>query len=253
MTLALLAFLAAVAGGAINSIAGGGTLVTFPAIVALGLSPLVANATSTVGLWPAAVGSMWGYRSHLRGAGSWLAGLTVPSVVGGLLGAILLLRTGEDRFARIVPFLVLLATLLFMAQGPLRRWMGRVHDEPSLAARPRATFLAAQFLVGIYGGYFGAGIGILMLAALEWMGHRNIHLMNGLKNWGGLCINVVAAGLFIAAGIVHWPVALGMAAGGTLGGYAGARMAQRVEQATVRRAVIGIGFAAFAWLLFRPF
>lgn len=250
--LALLAFLAAIAGGAINSIAGGGTLVTFPAIVALGLSPLTANATSTVGLWPGAVGSLWAYRPHLASARPWLIGLTLPSLLGGGLGAILLLRTGEDRFARIVPFLVLAATLLFMLQGPLRRWLGREHPHRPPGARPNGLFIAGQFAVGVYGGYFGAGIGILMLATLEWMGHRNIHLMNGLKNWGGLCINLVAAGLFIAGGIVHWPVALSLAAGGLLGGYVGARMAQRVAQATVRRAVVAIGFAAFAWLLFRP-
>lgn len=252
MTLALLAFLAAVAGGAINSIAGGGTLVTFPAIVALGLPPLTANATSTVGLWPAAVGSMWGYRAHLAGARPWLVGLTLPSLVGGAAGAALLLTTGADRFARIVPFLVLLATLLFMLQGPLRRQLGGGAHAARTAVRPTAGFVAGQFAVGVYGGYFGAGIGILMLAALEWMGHRDIHVMNGLKNWGGLCINVVAAGLFIAADIVHWPVALALAAGGIVGGYAGARLAQRVAQATVRRAVAVIGLAAFAWLLVRP-
>lgn len=252
LTVPLLALLAALAGGAINSIAGGGTLVTFPAIVALGLSPLTANATSTVGLWPAAVGSLAGYREQLAGSRPWLIGLTLPSLLGGTLGALLLLQTGEDRFARIVPFLVLLATLLFMGQAPLRRWLGGVHEAPPAPEQPRGGFLAAQFAVGVYGGYFGAGIGIMMLAALEWMGHRNIHLMNGLKNWGGLCINVVAAGMFIAAGIVHWPVALAMAVGGTAGGYLGARMAQRVSQAAVRRAVAVIGLAAFVWLLFRP-
>ncbi len=250
VTLVLLAFVASMAGSAINSIAGGGTLVTFPAIVALGLPPLTANATSTVGLWPGAVGSMWGYRSHLTQSRPWLVGLTLPSLLGGGIGAVLLLSTGEDRFARIVPFLVLVATILFTFQGPLLRWLG--HTPRQAGARPGGAFLAAQFAVGIYGGYFGAGIGILMLAALEWMGHRHIHVMNGLKNWGGLCINAVAAGLFIAGGIVHWPVAIAMAGGGLVGGYAGARAAQRVEQATVRRAVVLIGFAAFVWLLFRP-
>jgi uncharacterized membrane protein YfcA len=250
VTLALLAFLAAAVGGILNSIAGGGTLVTFPAIVALGLSPLTANATSTVGLWPATVGSMVGYREALAGAGSWVLRFTLPSVVGGGVGALLLLRTGSERFARIVPFLVLAATLLFMLQGPILRAFRK--GETATPKAPSWLFLLAQFGVGIYGGYFGAGIGILMLAVLELMGQTDIHRMNGLKNWGGLCINAVAALLFIAGGIVHWPVALAMAVGGTLGGYAGARMAQQVGRTIVRRSVSVIGLAAFVWLLFKP-
>lgn len=236
-----------------NSIAGGGTLVTFPAIVALGLPPLTANATSTVGLWPAAVGSMWGYRAELAGTRPWVIRFTLPSLIGGALGALLLLETGQARFARIVPFLVLGATLLFMLQGPLLRALGRHPAAAPGAGAPLWVFLAIQLGVGIYGGYFGAGIGILMLATLELMGFSNIHQMNGLKNWGGLLMNAVAALLFVASGVVNWPVALAMAAGGLLGGYAGSRMAQRVGQRWVRRAVSAIGLLSFVWLLFRPF
>lgn len=247
-----LAFLASMVGGAMNAIAGGGTLVTFPAIVALGLSPLTANATSTVGLWPGAAGSLWGYRGQLGGARSWLRLLTWPSLLGGTTGALLLLNTGEDRFARIVPFLVLAATLLFMLQKPLLHALGRTPAEAGDQPRFQARFFAAQFGVGVYGGYFGAGIGILMLAVLEMMGHRNIHRMNGLKNWGGMCINVVAALLFIASGIVDWPFALALAVGGIVGGYGGSRLAQRVSQAAVRRMVVAIGLISFVWLLTRP-
>lgn len=245
MTLLLLAFLAAAAGGVMNSIAGGGTLVTFPAIVALGVPPLTANATSTVGLWPAAVGSMWGYRGELTGSRALLARFTVPSLVGGGLGAALLLQTGEERFARIAPFLVLAATLLFMLQGPFLRAIGR---DPSARA-PAWLFMATQLGVGIYGGYFGAGIGILMLATLEMMGLTNIHRMNGIKNWGGLCINAAASLVFIASGVVHWPVGLAMAGGGLIGGYAGARTAQRAGQVWVRRAVVLIGLGSFVWMV----
>lgn len=248
--LVILAFLASAAGSAINSVAGGGTLVTFPAIVALGLSPLAANVTSTVGLWPGAVGSMWGYRGQLRGHTPWIAALTIPSLLGGGVGAVLLLETGENRFSRIVPALVLIATLLFLFQAPLLRRFGR-RPEPA-GPRPRGKLFAAQLAVGVYGGYFGAGIGILMLAVLEMVGHRNIHLMNGLKNWGGLCINAVAAIFFAASGLVVWPVAIAMALGGIAGGYAGARAAQKVSQQSVRKAVVLIGIAAFFWLLFRP-
>lgn len=250
-TLLLPALLAAAIGSAINAIAGGGTLLTFPAIVLLGVPPLVANATSTVALWPGALGSMWGYRGELAGTRAWLVRFTLPSLLGGGLGAWLLLSTGEDRFARIVPFLVLAATLLFMFQGPLFRWL-RGHPHEATGVPPTGIFLAAQFAVGIYGGYFGAGIGILMLAVLGLMGFTNIHQMNGLKNWGGLCINAVAAAMFAVSGIVDWPVALAMACGGLLGGYAGSRLAQRVGQAAVRRAVVLVGLAASVWLLFRP-
>lgn len=251
-----LILLAAAAGGAINSIAGGGTLVTFPAIVALGVPPLVANATSTVALWPAAVGSMWGYRRHLSGARRWVIRFTLPSLAGGALGAWLLLRTGSHAFDRIVPFLVLGATVLFLAQEALiRRGSREAGQAGEVSASPLPSppiwFFGSQFLVGVYGGYFGAGIGILMLAVLGIMGFRNIHTMNGLKNWGTLLLNGVAALAFALSGIVNWPVALAMAIGGILGGYGGARLAQRVGQAPVRRAITVIGFGAFVYLLFR--
>jgi uncharacterized membrane protein YfcA len=249
----LLVFLAALAGGAVNSIAGGGTLLTFPAIVWLGIPPLSANATSTVALWPGSFGSMWAYRGELTGARRWLIWFTAPSVVGGIIGAQLLLRTSPDRFDAIVPFLVLGATLLFLLQPPLSRRLARrateEQDAPGDLPRPSWWFLAAQLAVAVYGGYFGAGIGILMLATLGAMGLSDIHRMNGLKNWGAMCINAIAAITFVLSGIVTWPVAVAMAAGGLVGGYGGARLALRVGQKWVRRAVIAIGFLAFAWLL----
>ncbi|HEY7635482.1 MAG TPA: sulfite exporter TauE/SafE family protein [Gemmatimonadales bacterium] len=252
----LLVTLAAALGGAMNAIAGGGTLVTFPAIVALGVPPLIANATSTVALWPGALGSMWGYRREFTGARLWAARIAPPSLLGGVLGAWLLLRTPAERFERIVPFLVLAATLLFLIQRPL---MGRFRrrrgtegaagtEEP---ASPPWSFAFYQFGVGVYGGYFGAGIGIFMLAVLGFMGMRNIHRMNGLKNWGGLCMNAVASAMFAASGIVNWPVALAMAAGGLIGGYGGSRLAQAAGQDWVRGAVGVIGLGSFVWLLVR--
>ncbi len=249
-----LVFLAAAIGGSINSIAGGGTLVTFPAIVALGVPPLSANATSTVALWPGSFGSMWAYRGELEGTRAWLVWFTLPSVCGGIFGALLLLRTSEGRFDTIVPYLVLGATLLFLLQRPLtRRFLQRsaIGSEPGALPRPSWRFLAAQFGVAVYGGYFGAGIGILMLAALGAMGLTNIHRMNGLKTWGATCINAVAALTFVLSGIVDWPVAIAMAAGGLAGGYGGARLALRVGQTSVRRAVVAIGFGAFVWLAIR--
>ena len=251
----MLALVAAAAAGAVNAIAGGGTLLTFPAIVGLGVTPLVANATSSVALWPGSLGSMWGYRHELTGARHWVIGFAAPSLVGGGLGAWLLLHTPPAAFDRIVPFLVLGATVLFLVQGPLlRRLRGQSAGASARTmpdTRPRWSFVAAQFLVAVYGGYFGAGIGILMLAVLGFMGLTNIHLMNGLKNWGALCINAVAVTMFASGGIVHWPIALTMAVGGMLGGYAGSRLAQRVGQAGVRHAIVAIGLTAFVWLLLR--
>jgi uncharacterized membrane protein YfcA len=248
----LLVFIAAAIGGAINSIAGGGTLVTFPAIVWLGVPPLAANATSTVALWPGSFGSMWAYRHELEDARTWLVWFTAPSIAGGIAGALLLLLTPAGRFDEIVPYLVLGATLLFLLQQPISRRLSRrvpeEHDVRRPLRSPSWWLLAAQFGVAVYGGYFGAGIGILMLAALGAMGLTNIHRMNGLKNWGAMCINGVAAFTFVVSGIVNWPVALAMAAGGLAGGYGGARLALRVGQVWVRRAVIAIGLLAFLWL-----
>lgn len=235
-----------------NSIAGGGTLVTFPALIALGVPPIIANATSTVALWPGALGSMWGYRSQLRGARPWAVGFALPSIGGGALGAWLLLHTPPARFSAIVPWLVFGATALFMIQRPVMRWLllDREHegtrgisggDAALTSRRPPAAVLMYQLLVAVYGGYFGAGVGILMLAALGFMGLTNIHRMNGLKNWGGMCMNAVAAGMFAFSSIVNWPVALAMAIGATSGGYLGSRGAQRVPQALVRGAVVAIG------------
>jgi uncharacterized membrane protein YfcA len=247
---------AAFVGGILNAIAGGGTLLTFPALVAAGLSPLVANATSTVALLPGALTSMLGYRDELSGARKWALSLTVPSLLGGGLGAWLLLHTPGRTFDNVVPWLVLAATALFVVQRPLQAWVRRHHtsvldDEALTKAGPAAALLAWQFSIGIYGGYFGAGVGILMLAALGFMGFTNLHRMNGLKNWGGFCMNAVASMSFASSGIVDWPVALTMAIGAMAGGYLGSRGAQRISQRYVRGAVVLIGTVSGIWLLIR--
>jgi hypothetical protein len=245
-----------------NSVAGGGTLLTFPALVGLGIPALIANATSTCALWPASVTSMIGYRSELRGAKMWAIGFAVPSVLGGAIGAWLLLRTPASRFAEIVPWLVLGATGLFMVQPSVARWfatkrakrLGDVShappsDETLTSTLPSMPILIWQTLVGVYAGYFGAGAGILMLAALGFMGMSNIHRMNGLKNWGGLCMNAIAAITFAFSGLVNWPIALAMAVGSMIGGYLGSRGAQRVSPNAVRLVVIAIGLCGGIWLL----
>ena len=242
--------------GILNSIAGGGTLLTFPALVAMGLSPLTANATSTVALVPGALTSMLGYRGELTGAQKWASRLFLPSLLGGGLGAQLLLHTPSSTFGHVVPWLVLGATALFVAQKPLLRWIRGHHhaaldDDALTAAGPSLSLLVFQFAIGLYGGYFGAGVGILMLAGLGFMGFTNMHRMNGLKNWGGFCMNMVAALTFSLGGLVDWPVALIMAAAAMAGGYLGSKGAQRVPQVYVRAVVVVIGTVSGVWLLLR--
>lgn len=260
----LVLFVAAAVAGAVNSVAGGGTLLTFPALLWTGQTEIVANATSTVALWPGQLGSLWGYRGEMRSSRSEVALLAVPSFLGGLIGAVLLLVTDNATFAALVPWLILLATALFMAQEPLSRWQRRRAEkapaEPPTIPEESASAFAAhrwgvvlgfQLLVAIYGGYFGAGIGILMLAAFGYLGLRNIHHMNALKNINGMAINAVAAALFIIKGLVDWRPALLMAVGSIVGGYLGAGTAQRIGQKNVRRIVILIGLALAATMLAR--
>lgn len=250
---------AAMAGAMINSIAGGGTLLTFPSLVALGVPPLIANATSTVALWPGVVTSMYGYRSRLQGTQRWATVFAVPSLLGGATGALLLLRTPADRFDTIVPWLVLSATALFAIQGPVmqavrRRSAGGVLEpvaDGHVIPSHSMPALFAQFAIAVYGGYFGAGMGILILAVLGFLGFTDIHRMNGLKNWAGLCINFVAAALFVVSGIVDWTIAITMAVGAMLGGYLASRLAQRVPQRFVRHAILAVGLGSGIWLLFQ--
>lgn len=249
--------LAAALGAMMNAVAGGGTLITFPALVALGVPPITANATSTVALWPGTIASMWGYRKELVGARRWAIAFAVPSFIGGIVGALLLLKTPEQRFAAIVPWLILGATTLFIAQKPLMAVLARAgstrHTVTGTAGEllpPSVLFLLYQFVVSIYGGYFGAGAGILMLAALGLMGLTNIHQMNGLKNWGGGVMNLVAVVIFAVSGVVNWRIAGAMAVGAGVGGIGGALLAQRVGQTWVRRAIVTIGLGSGLAMLF---
>jgi len=235
--------LAASAGGGImNALAGGGTLLTFPSLVFLGMPAIQANATSTVALLPGAASSMAGYRREVAAHRSWLKTLLLPSLAGGALGSVLLLLTPEKAFARLAPYLVLFATLLFLFQVvSSRRRDGAAPPAPPGLERWAAAW-ALQFGVAVYGGYFGAGIGILMLVILGYLGLEDIHAMNGLKNFFGICINSVAAGYFILRGAVVWPAALVMVVGATAGGFLGAHFARRIGKEKARIAVVVIGF-----------
>ncbi len=252
ITQAIVLFVAAMIAGAINAVAGGGTLVSFPALVWFGVVEKLANMTSTVALLPGSLGGMWGYRRELRAGRRWLV-LLVPSVLGGVAGAVLLTQTPAATFRTIVPFLILFATFLFMLQGQVSRLIKR----REAAGPPGAWLVAAvgllQLLIAIYGGYFGAGIGILMLSALSLLRIDDIHLMNGLKSMLAASINGVAAFYFICAGTVDWPRALVMVAGSLLGGYAGASVARRLGQRTVRGIVVCVGLVIAGVMLYRQF
>ena len=243
MTLETIVILAAgVAAGAINSIAGGGTLISFPALLWLGRDPIVANATNTVAMWPGSMAGAYGFRRELATVRGWLLLLIVPSLLGGAAGALLLLRTPVSTFERLVPFLILGATLLLAAQEMITRRLGtvaRAHEDPT---RGWVAFVFVfQLLVGLYGGYFGAGMGILMLAALGLIGLTDLHQMNGLKNVLAVCINGIAAIYFAFSNAVAWRDVLVMTVGTILGGYLGARIARRLGRKFVRAFVVFIG------------
>ena len=245
--IALVLFVAAFFAGIINSLAGGGTLLTFPSLLAYGIAPITANATSTVALVPGSFSSFWGYRNVKHGPLSDELRFLAVSAAGRLLGALALLRVGDATFAKLVPWLILGATALFILQEPLRRWReARRAPAPNAIVRDGAggfpkRALAAQFAVGIYGGFFGAGAGIVMLAVLGFFGLRNIHQMNRLKNLAGVTFNTVASITFIIGRHVDWKLAAIMTAGSVVGGYSGAGVAGFIGEKNVKRFVIAIG------------
>jgi uncharacterized membrane protein YfcA len=241
--------LAASAAGAVNSIAGGGTLLTFPGLLTV-VSPVVANGTSTVALVPGSLSAAWGYRREMRGQGRRLVLLALPSVAGGVVGSLLVTRLDLRYFDRLVPWLILTAATLFLCQPFLTRLARSGSSTPSRASTV-AGLVLLQFLVAIYGGYFGAGIGILMLSGLGLMGLGDIHAMNGLKNFLAVCINGVSVAVFAIHGAIDWRLAGLMAPAAILGAYLGARLAQRLDRRFVRLLVVGIGFALAGHFLIR--
>ncbi|AUX40996.1 membrane protein [Sorangium cellulosum] len=254
---ALLAGGAAVA-GAINAVAGGGTLVSFPAAIAAGLAPLAANATNAVALTPASLASAWAYRRELARDAHVLRLLLLPSLLGGAAGSALLLVTPQRVFDAAVPALVLVATLLLFWQNlrpPRPAPAGGAPDGFALPSRPWLVFLL-QFLVSVYGGYFGAGIGIMMLALLSsFAGGADIHRMNALKTVLASLINGVAALAFIAAGAVDAVATPIMMVAAIVGSLVGAVVARRIEPRKVRWFVVALGLvltAKLAWDRFGP-
>jgi uncharacterized membrane protein YfcA len=236
---------AAFLGGALNSLAGGGTLVTFPALLFAGLNPIDANASSVVALFSGTFAGAWAYRRNIIAVAEFsVLGLFVLSLVGGLIGALLLLWTPPTLFAALVPWLILFATVVFAVGN-----FAPVEAIQRIQLGPRSA-LVALFIIAIYGGYFGGGIGFLILAAFTLVGMRDINAMNGLKMGLVGVMTVTAIVAFIVADVVRWPETLPMLASSALGSYMAAHWAQRLDQRLIKGFVVVLGAGLtvyFAW------
>ena len=258
MTLELVILcVAAVLAGAVNSVAGGGTLLTFPALAwVLGPSAeaaVFANATSTIALFPGSLAAMWGYRRELSGSKKMITLLILPSLIGGLLGTCLVVTQPAKVFQTLVPWLILVATVLFLLQPTITKWtgIGLPHEQP--ATSTRLGIVGFQFLIALYGGYFGAGIGILMLSALALMGLSNIHHMNAVKTLLASGINGMSVAVFLWSDQVKWEYAVPMILSAIVGGFAGASVARRLDKNVVRYTIVTIGLLLSAYYLMRVY
>jgi hypothetical protein len=243
-----LLFFAAVVAGAINSVAGGGSFISFPALLLIGIPPVNANATNTVALWPGQVASIGAYRGELEKL-PWngVMPLLVTGVLGGILGAWVLLKTPQRTFMQLVPWLLLIATLIFMLSGRITSWVRQRTAEHHKTEFATGRGIFIQIFIAFYIGYFGAGAGILILAMLALLGMDQIHTMNALKALLTTVSNGVALLLFIVSHAVYWPETVLMIIGSILGGYFGAHFAQKTKPENVRRIVIAIGFVLTAY------
>ena len=248
-----LAALAALGAGAVNAIADGGTLISFPALVALGAGRVQANVTNTVALCTGYFGGAVAQRDELTDERKRLTGLCVAAGLGGLTGSILLIVTGEAAFKRLVPWLILLACALLGGQQWIRKVLklGAGQQSGSAAGRSTAVTLGATYLVSIYGGYFGAGLGIMLLAVLGLLFGDGLKRLNALKQALALVINVVAAVFFSFSGHVLWTVAAVMAPASLLGGVVGGKLVGHINPRVLRAVVVGYGTVLALWYLFR--
>ena len=243
------AFGAALLAGAGNAVAGGGTNLSFPILVWLGIPPVAANATNGVGLWPGSATAAWSYRERIVEAeGRWWW-LVVPSLVGGGIGAWLLLELPPEWFGALAPWLVIGASLLVAVEPTVREWLHRGAADGHRGAGWLLAAGTAQLAIALYGGYFGAGIGILTLSALGLMGMDDLQRANGFKNLLTTAIKGVAVLWFVLSGVLVWPVVVVMAVGSGAGGYAAGLLVQRVSGTTLRWLVVAMGVAMGVGLL----
>jgi uncharacterized membrane protein YfcA len=248
----LLLFSTAFIAGSLNAVAGGGSFITFPTLIFTGISPIIANATNNTALWIAAMASAGAYRRDLDIPKRELLILCVTSLMGGVIGSVILLYTSADVFKQLLPYLLLSATLIFTFSEPLKMWLQFQSNKSSESQSPPLLILViAQLAISIYGGFFGAGLGILMLATLSFLGIKNIHTMNAFKSFLGSCINGIAIFPFMFAGLIAWYQAILMAVGGSLGGYLCAHYARRLDPRFVRIFVIVVGFSMTTYFFIR--
>ncbi|TAL18179.1 sulfite exporter TauE/SafE family protein [bacterium] len=240
--------LAALGAGIINSVAGGGSLLSFPALIAFGQPAVIANATNTAIVWPGTMSSAYAYRRDFPRERGLVLSLILSSLLGGLLGAGILVNTPPAIFQKLTPFLVLFATILFAGRERFTRLLRLESAGQNPGWRSRAMGFIYQFSVATYGGYFGAGAGMLMLASFGFMGLRDIHAMNALKTTLAALLNGIALVYFALAGIIVWPLALTMGFCALAGGWIGAKSARKMNQATVHKVITALGLVASAWL-----
>jgi hypothetical protein len=231
----------AVAAGAINALAGGGTLITFPTLLAIGIPPIVANVTNTVALCPGFMGGILAQLKDLSGQRRRFWMFLSASAIGGVVGSVLLLRTGERAFMALVPFLILSATCLLAVQGLIRIWLARRPIKPEPKSKSEIWAVIVVGLAAIYGGYFGVAMSVVVLSLLGLMIHDTLTRLNAIKQTVAFGANGAAAVLFIFSGKVAWPIALVMAVGALAGGTLGGRLAGRIKSDTLRWTVVSIG------------
>ncbi len=247
----LVVMLGAVAGGAVNALAGGGTLITFPILTAVGIPPVAANVTNTVALAPGYLSGTLAQRNDLKGQRRRLFWFVPAAVAGGLVGGLLLLNTEERIFGELVPYLILLACLLLALQGKLRAWLTRRAAAAGHSQVPEPLAAIPVFLASIYGGYFGAGLSVIVLAVLGLVIDDTLTRLNATKQAIAFCVNVAAALFFLFSGQVVWQAAVVMAVGAIIGGVIGGRMAGRIQPSTLRAVVITLGLIAAVIYLVR--
>jgi uncharacterized membrane protein YfcA len=249
---AIFLFAAGIVGGALNAVAGGGSFLTFPALLFVGVPPIPANATNALALWTGATASGGAYRNRLDVPRKMLVPLLAAGVSGGVGGAFLLLRTPAHTFMRVLPWLMLGATVLFIFGNRLARRRSADHrHEATTAAIVGASIF--ELVIGVYGGYFGGGMGIVNLAMMSAIGMADIHAMNALKSILGVAVNGVAATVFVLKGAIYWRQGIVVIAGALVGGYFGAHYAQKLPQAWVRRFVILAGTAMTVYFFVRAY